>query len=287
MFLRLIHRTTFVYAGQARDSFNEVRLHPVNDHLQTCLRYELRLEPKVPTRSYTDFYGNLVEYFDITTTHNRLVVEAESEVETVAEAVRAPIPIVPFEALAAFPDRDLLAEFTASSHYVPLDVEVWREAQDALSEGRGDVWGDVRRLGHHIHRTFAYRSHVTGVHTRANDALKLRAGVCQDFAHVMLALCRCMQIPARYVSGYFLNRHRRQGEVEASHAWIEAYVPGYGWAAYDPTHDRLANENYIKVAAGRDYADIRPVSGTYRGAATRELRVAVKVREASNRATLI
>jgi transglutaminase-like putative cysteine protease len=287
MFLRLVHRTTFVYAGQARDSFNEVRLHPVNDTVQTCHKYELRLEPKVSTRSYTDFYGNLVEYFDITTTHNRLVVEAESEVETVADATRAPIPIVPFESLAAFPDRDLLAEFTASSHYVPLDVEVWREAQDALSEGRGDVWGDVRRLGHHVYRTFAYRSHVTGVHTRANDALKLRAGVCQDFAHVMLALCRCMQIPARYVSGYFLNRHRRPGEVEASHAWIEAYIPGYGWAAYDPTHDRLANENYIKVAAGRDYADIRPVSGTYRGAATRELRVAVKVREATSRATLI
>jgi transglutaminase-like putative cysteine protease len=286
MLLRLVHRTTFVYAGHARDSFNEVRLHPVNDPLQTCRKYELHLDPAVPARAYTDFYGNQVEYFDITTSHSKLVVEAESEVETVPNALRPPVPNVPFEALAASADRDLLAEFTASSHYVPLDVEVWREAQDALAEGRGDVWGDVRRLGQHVHRTFAYRSHVTGVHTRATDALKLRAGVCQDFAHVLLALCRCMQIPARYVSGYFLNRHRRRGEIEASHAWIEAYIPGYGWAAYDPTHERVTDDHYIKVAVGRDYADIRPVAGTYRGAATRELRVAVRVREASSRATL-
>ena len=124
MLLRLVHRTTFVYAGHARDSFNEVRLHPVNDPLQTCRKYELHLDPAVPARAYTDFYGNQVEYFDITTSHSKLVVEAESEVETVPNALRPPVPNVPFEALAASADRDLLAEFTASSHYVPLDVEV-------------------------------------------------------------------------------------------------------------------------------------------------------------------
>ena len=236
MLLRLVHRTTFVYAGQARDSFNEVRLHPVNDNHQTCRRYELRVDPEVSARAYTDFYGNQVQYFDITTPHHRLVVEAESEIETVPDDARRPIPLVPFEELAASAERDQVAEFAASSHYVPLDVEVWREAQDALADGLG--------------------------------------------------LCRCMQIPARYVSGYFLNRHRRRGEIEASHAWVEAYIPGYGWAAYDPTHDRPANDHYIKVAVGRDYADIRPVSGTYRGAATRELRVAVRVREAASPATL-
>jgi transglutaminase-like putative cysteine protease len=130
-----------------------------------------------------------------------------------------------------------------------------------------------------VHRTFAYRAHVTGVATLATDALKLRAGVCQDFAHVMLGLCRTQGIPARYVSGYFLIRNPRPGETEASHAWVEAFIPGFGWAAYDPTHDRPANERYIKVAVGKDYADIRPVSGTYRGAPTRELRVEVEVRQ--------
>jgi transglutaminase-like putative cysteine protease len=225
-----------------------------------------------------------VQYFDIAAGHRRLVVEAESEVETVPDAERPPVPVVSLAELAASPERETLAEFTTGSHYVPLDAEIWREAQDALAGGRSDVWSDVRQLSRHVHRTFTYQPHVTGVSTRATDALKLRAGVCQDFAHVLLGLCRCMEIPARYVSGYFFNRNLRKGEVEASHAWIEAYVPGHGWAAFDPTHDRMADDHYVKVAVGRDYADIRPVSGTYRGAATRELRVVVQIREAAGRA---
>jgi transglutaminase-like putative cysteine protease len=284
MLLSVLHRTTFVYAGQAHDSFNEVRLHPVDDSLQTCRRYALRVEPESEARAYNDFYGNEVQYFDIASGHSRLVVEAESEVETVPDADRLPIPIVTMADLAASPDRETLAEFTTDSHYVPLASEIWREAQDALAGGRSDVWADVRRLSRHVYSTFAYQTKVTGVSTRATDALRLRAGVCQDFAHVLLGLCRCMEIPARYVSGYFFNRNRRQGEIEASHAWIEAYIPGYGWAAFDPTHDRMADDHYVKVASGRDYADIRPVSGTYRGAATRELLVVVQVREVAGRA---
>jgi transglutaminase-like putative cysteine protease len=153
--------------------------------------------------------------------------------------------------------------------------------QDALAGGRDDVWGDVVRIGEHVFRTLTYRPDVTGVGTLAVDALKLRAGVCQDFAHVMLGLSRCAGIPARYVSGYFLNPNRRPDEIEASHAWVEAFVPGFGWAAYDPTHRRPADERYVKLAVGRDYADIRPVSGTYRGAPTRALQVEVIVSDGS------
>jgi transglutaminase-like putative cysteine protease len=134
-------------------------------------------------------------------------------------------------------------------------------------------------MGRHIYRTFAYKPKTTGVDTRATEALKLRTGVCQDFAHVHLGLCRSLGIPARYVSGYFFNDTRRPREIEASHAWIEAYIPTFGWAAFDPTHDRIADERYVKIAVGRDYADIRPVNGTYRGAPTRSLNVKVTVRK--------
>jgi transglutaminase-like putative cysteine protease len=137
----------------------------------------------------------------------------------------------------------------------------------------------VRLLCRHIFKTFAYRPRTTGVGTLATDALKLRSGVCQDFAHVALGLCRSSGIPARYVSGYFIQSRRHHDEEEASHAWIEAFIPGFGWAGYDPTHDRTADERYVKVAGGRDYADIRPVSGTYRGGKTRSLAVEVKVRQ--------
>lgn len=281
MLLQLLHRTTFIYDGQARDSFNEARLRPADDANQSCRHFVLRTDPVAALRDYRDFYGNTVHYFDISGGHERLVVEAESRVETALDGVSPAVPTVSAEALAAFPEREMLAEFFGDSSYVTLDPAIWRETQDALEGMRTDLWSDVRRLGQHIYRSFAYRPNSTVVNTHAADALKIKAGVCQDFAHVMLGLCRSAGMPARYVSGYFLNPDRRSGEVEASHAWVEAFIPGHGWAGYDPTHGRPADERYVKVAVGRDYADIRPISGSYRGSPTKELQVIVQVQEAA------
>jgi len=283
MHLSITHRTTFTYAGKAQDSFNEVRLRPIDDAFQKCSSFDLRLDPVASPQEYSDFYGNTIHYFDIADAHAKLTVEAHSLVETTPNDDRPPVPSVSSADLERSAEREMFAEFYTSSHYVPLEVELWREAHDALAAGRGDVWNEVCRLGRHIYRTFAYKPKTTGVSTRANDALKLRTGVCQDFAHVHLGLCRSLGIPARYVSGYFFNTTRRPREIEASHAWIEAYVPGYGWAAFDATHDRPADDRYVKVAVGRDYADIRPINGTYRGAPTRSLKVDVKVRHANAR----
>ena len=282
MHLRVLHRTTFTYAGKAHDSFNETRLRPIDDGTQRCHDFKLRLTPGAIPREYSDFYGNTVHYFEVIDQHTKLIIESVSVVETTPTHARPPVPRVPLEELERSSEREMLAEFYNSSHYVPLEVELWREAQDALAEGRSDVWSDVRRLGEHIYRRFAYRPKTTGVNTRATDVLKLRMGVCQDFAHVHLGLCRSVGIPARYVSGYFFNTTRRPREIEASHAWVEAWIPGYGWVAFDPTHARPADDRYVKVAVGRDYADIRPVNGTYRGAPTRSLKVDVTVRENSS-----
>jgi transglutaminase-like putative cysteine protease len=279
MHLRVTHRTTFTYPVKAHDSFNEVRLSPADDAMQNCREFKLRITPAAELREYDDFYGNTVHYFEVADPHAKLIIESHATVETVPTAARPAVPRVEPEELERADERDLLAEFYTGSHYVPLEVEIWREAQDALADGRSDIWNDVRRLGSHVYRCFAYRPRSTGVNTRATDVLKLRMGVCQDFAHVHLGLCRSIGIPARYVSGYFFNDTRRTREAEASHAWIEAYIPGHGWAAYDPTHDRIADERYIKVAVGRDYADIRPVNGTYSGLPARLLKVEVKVRE--------
>jgi transglutaminase-like putative cysteine protease len=280
MHLRLLHRTTFTYSGNARDSFNEARLRPVDDALQTCRSFALRTKPAVVPRDYLDFYGNVVHYFDISTPHRKLVIEAESEIETAPNAARPAVPEVPVSALETSPDREIVGEFLNPSHFVPADVTLWHEAKEALASGRTTVFADATRLARHVFRTFTYKPNSTGVNTGAVEALKLRAGVCQDFAHVTLGLCRNAGIPARYVSGYFFNEKRRPDENEASHAWIEVCVPGFGWAGYDPTHDRAPDERYVKVAGGRDYADIRPVSGTYRGAPTRSLKVEVSVRAA-------
>lgn len=284
MHLRIVHRNTYTYNanGEAHDSFNEVRLRPLSDASQTCRDFKLNIAPGAETRHYEDFYGNTVHYFDIAQNHRRLMIEAVSTVDTIPVADRAPVPSVTFEELERCDEREMFAEFYSASHYVPLDVEIWREAQDALAEGRSDLWGDVRRLGGHIYRTFAYRPKTTGISTRSCDVLKLRMGVCQDFAHVHLGLCRSLGIPARYVSGYFFNDTRGPREIEASHAWIEAFIPGHGWAAFDPTHNRPADERYVKLAVGRDYADVPPIKGTYKGLPNRSLKVTVTVREARN-----
>jgi transglutaminase-like putative cysteine protease len=280
MLLHLLHRTTFLYAGSARDSFNEARLCPIDDETQGRREFALRTTPSVETREYRDFYGNVVHYFEVSSPHKKLVIEAESRIETTPNVSRPPVPAVPVTDLETCSERELYAEFLNESNYVPQAVELWREAQDAIAGERYSVWADVTRIGRHVYRTFEYKPHSTGVNTRATDALKQRKGVCQDFAHVMLGMCRSIGMPARYVSGYFFNQHRRPGEIEASHAWVEVMIPGFGWCAYDPTHDRAADERYVKVATGRDYADIRPVSGTYRGAPTRDLRVEVIVNTA-------
>jgi transglutaminase-like putative cysteine protease len=279
MLISLLHKTTFAYVGKAHDSFNEVRLRPVDDAHQTCRSFELRTDPTTQIRDYVDFYGNTVHYFDVVAAHTSLTIEAISEVETTPNTARPPVPVVPYSEEQVAAERELRSEFMVDSHYVPLAVEVWKEAQDALKDGRTDLWSDTRAICRHVFTQFAYKPRSTGVATLATDALKLRAGVCQDFAHVAIGMCRCSGIAARYVSGYFIKLQRRPGEEEASHAWIEAFIPGYGWAAYDPTHDRIADERYVKAASGRDYADIRPVSGTYRGGKTRSLTVDVKVRQ--------
>lgn len=287
MLLDILHRTTFRYAGKAHESVNETRLRPMDDDTQRCQEFNLRISPSAVPREFDDFYGNAVHYFEVIDAHSRLIVEATSRVETTPMDGRPSVPSVSHLGLEESDEREMLAEFYGESEYVPLGAELQKEAEVALAGGRTDVWGDVRRLASHIHRTITYRPRATGVDTLATDVLEIRMGVCQDFAHVHLGLCRSLGIPARYVSGYFFNNALRPREVEASHAWTEAWVPGFGWASFDPTHDRIADDRYVRLAVGRDYADIRPLNGTYRGAPTRSMKVDVTVREAAPHATTV
>ena len=276
MLISLLHRTTFVYAGKAHDSFNEVRLRPVDDAGQLCRSFELRTEPVAQMRDYVDFYGNTVHYFDIAAGHDRLMIEAVSEVETTPNAARPPVPAVPN--LPEGGERELVAEFLAGSHYVPLEAAVWREAQDALADGRRDVWSDVRHICRHVFKNFAYKPRSTGVATLATDAISLRSGVCQDFAHVALVVIRSMGIPARYVSGYL---HSQQGaeigeRVEGqSHAWIEAWTGD--WWGFDPTNHQEIGHRHVGVARGRDYADVAPLRGVHSGGGQATLEVEVNL----------
>ncbi len=274
--LSISHLTRYLYDGPVRDSFNEARLQPVTDDLQQCREFRFRIAPESPVRDYPDFYANCVHYFDVHAPHESLEVEAISLVVTQPEN-RGPVPAAGPESLKDPPVKDHHFDFLHSSEFVSLGADVWREAVDALPDGLRDVWTGAVTIGEHIHRNYKYTPLSTNVNTRAAEVIRKKQGVCQDFAHLMLGLCRTHGIPARYVSGYFLNQHKLPGEIEASHAWVEVFIPGYGWKGYDPTHRRETDTRYVKLAVGRDYADIRPVGGTFRGKGTREMVVEVAV----------
>ncbi len=277
LLLEVRHLTRFIYQGSTQDSFNEARLQPATDHGQECREFSLNIEPGALVRDYPDFFANCVHYFDVSPPHESLSVEAVSVVQTRPDARGEPSPAYSPEALNNHDVVESWFEYLQDSAFVSLDKEIWREACDAVPQGLTDLWQDARAIGSHIFKSFSYTPNLTTVNTRPVEVLRVRQGVCQDFAHIMLGMCRSIGIPARYVSGYFFNPNRLPDEIEASHAWVEVYLPGYGWKGFDPTHDRVPDTRYVKIATGRDYGDIRPVSGTFRGKGTREMIVEVYV----------
>lgn len=278
MLLRVRHLTRFHYEGVVRDSYNDGRLCPVSDPLQRCESFELTIRPKVPVHTHHDFYLNRVDHFELHEPHEHLEVESVAVVRTRVDSRGAAPTGLTLEALQAPGVSENYFDFVIESKFVPQNVAIWKEALDVLEGDVKDMWADTVKIGQHVHGSFEYDPDWTHVHTDAAEALKDRRGVCQDFAHVMIALCRAKGIPARYVSGYFFNG-KTGDENEASHAWMEVFLPGHGWRAWDPTHKREADSRYIKLAIGRDYDDAKPVSGRFRGSASRHIEVIVQVRQ--------
>ncbi|HEY1081617.1 MAG TPA: transglutaminase family protein [Prosthecobacter sp.] len=280
MRLSVRHLSRFHYDGPVLDSYNDARLCPVSDPFQHCASYQLHLNPRVPIHTHHDFYLNRVDHFELHQPHEVLTVEAVSTVETRTDT-RGTVPtgLTP-DALNTPGMNENYFDFIVESKFVTQNVAIWKESVDIIGQGCTDLWQDAVKIGRHVHSIFAYDPDWTHVHTNAAEALKDRRGVCQDYAHVMIALCRSQGIPARYVSGYFYNG-KTGDENEASHAWTEIFLPGYGWKAWDPTHNREADTRYVKLAIGRDYDDAKPVSGRFRGKGRQNLEVVVQIRLAA------
>lgn len=278
MKLHVLHRTRFKYAASVYESFNEARLQPVSAGAQVCHSFVLKVLPTSRLSHYLDFHLNYVHLFEVNQAHAELSVEANSVVTT--GDLPALDPLVEPAPLSRLPEcarLDRCYDFLQSSTYVEVTADLWRLAIDA-TEGQADSWQAAQAIMRYIHREFQYQSSVTHAHTHMREVLQSRIGVCQDFAHVMLGLCRALKMPARYVSGYLYNGPVDQLKgAQASHAWVEVYVLGHGWCGLDPTNARLVDGHYVKVAVGRDFADVSPVKGTYRGTAKRELSVDVLV----------
>ncbi len=278
MKLHVLHRTRYTYGALVRESFNEARLKPTDEGGQTCHSFLLKVMPSTRLSHYLDFYLNVVHLFELPQQHKELLVESTATVTTPDfPALAVGAGSVPLADMGVCAQQERCYDFLQSSTYVSLSSELWKLALDATA-GRTDAWQAAQGIMSHVNREFEYQPHATHSHTHVDEVLKLRAGVCQDFAHVMLGMCRALKIPARYVSGYLYNGPADQLKgAQASHAWVEVYLPGSGWRGLDPTNDRLADGHYVKVAVGRDYADVPPVKGTYRGTGKRKLDVEVLV----------
>lgn len=286
MKLTVFHRTHYAYAAAVQDSFNEARLQPCDHARQRRHSFLLKVLPATRLTHYQDLYGNCVHLFDVSRPHTALTVEATSTVTT-AETPNLPedAALAPLATLAECLPPDRCYDFLQPSQFVNDHVEAWRLALD-YTAGTTDAWLAALQIMRQLHRDFTYEPAATHVHTTVKEALRLRKGVCQDFAHVMTALCRALKIPARYVSGYLYNGPAEHLKgAQASHAWVEVYIPGHGWRGLDPTNNQQVDGRYVIIGTGRDYADVPPLKGTYRGTQERKMTVEVLVTQVDAHAT--
>ena len=281
MYYSIRHLTKFLYSNPVSESMMETRMHPRSDQNQRCLSFLLSVSPRCRVFSYRDHLANQVHHFDIPGQHSQLVIVAESLVE-VQPAAPIPAALAP----EAWQDLDEMVE---QGDYwemlLPSEFTAPTPSLDALAEEfdvrrRDDPLSVLHQLNEQIYNHFEYVPKSTKADSPIDLALLTHAGVCQDFAHIMITLVRSkLRIPCRYVSGYLFHGqgdHDRSA-TSATHAWIEALVPEIGWVGFDPTNNLVAGDRHIRTAIGRDYSDVPPTHGIFRGRADSELSVAVRV----------
>jgi transglutaminase-like putative cysteine protease len=281
MYFSIRHLTKFLYSNLVSESMMETRMHPRSDQNQRCLTFHLSVSPRCRVFSYRDHLANHVHHFDIPGQHGQLVIVAESLVE-----VQPASQIPAFLAPDAWAELDSMVE---QGDYwemlLPSEFAIPTPALDALAEEfnvqrRDDPLMVLHELNEQMYKAFDYKPKSTKVDSPIDLALSTKTGVCQDFAHIMITLVRSkLRIPCRYVSGYLYHGESDHDRSlnSATHAWIEALIPQLGWVGFDPTNWLVAGDRHIRTAIGRDYSDVPPTHGMFRGRARSELTVAVRV----------
>ncbi len=264
------HRTTYTYDSDVTGSYGLVHLRPRDLDWQTCVAHEISIEPEpADLFRHVDLYGNTKSYFHVVQPHTRLVVTSTSVVSVEVNELDVAALGVPWEqTLPAWqgdnPETWEATDFMFPSPYVEVPGSIRDYAHRSFPAGR-PIGEAAAELMHRIHSDFTYKSGSTTLSTKVSDLLEKRTGVCQDFAHFMVACLRSLGLPGRYVSGYLATRPApgkpRQAQDAASHAWVGCWIPGAGWLYLDPTNDRIIDDAHTTVAWGRDYGDVPPVKG--------------------------
>lgn len=274
---KIKHITKYTYDSMVRDSANQIMLYPIEDEYQEVILQQLSVTGSPSIEIHSDIFENKVGTFTHSKPHSELVINLNLEVVTIPRKL-------PEETMGT---TEQWAELKTIRNQFPF-IDLTRiEAFNALPELEKvihEIHHDTRSplacaqsFCDYVFHNFTYMKGVTTVDTTLDEIWKLQSGVCQDFAHILLAMLRLVTIPARYVSGYICpNKNGMRGEG-ATHAWVEAFIPQYGWLGIDPTNNCMVNENHVRLAVGKNYYDCSPVRGTYRGTAGHTLEVEVTV----------
>src|ERR1700721_1187566 len=266
-FYSIRHLTRFRYAQPISESIMETRMHPRSDALQHCLAFSLSVSPRCRVFTYRDYLGNNVHHFDIPGDHTQLIIVAESIVgQQTAPDVPAFLTPDAWRALDDMVQSGDYSEMLLPSTYAVESPALLALAAELEVRRRDDPMMLVHELNQRLFDYFEYVPKSTRVDSPIDLAIESHMGVCQDFAHTMIALLRHVGIPARYVSGY-LYRSREDHDrstPDATHAWVDVLMPYLGWVGFDPTNNLVAHHRHIRTAVGRDYADVPPRGGIFR-----------------------
>ncbi|WP_298342038.1 transglutaminase family protein [uncultured Algibacter sp.] len=271
------HLTKYSYSNLIIDGANQIMLHPIQDEFQSVSSHTLSINTNPKIETYTDFFGNTVGTFMILEPHNFLSVISEIEIKTKEKIF--PNDLKPInEQWEELKNIKHKPDFIDYLKYKTFDgTDSILELLNTKDLNILSPFKIVLELCEYIYSNFKYIQGITNVDSKLDHVWSLKAGVCQDFTNILLQMVRMLGIPARYVSGYICpNESGSRGEG-ATHAWIEVYIPFYGWLGIDPTNNAIANEYHVRLAVGRDYKDCAPVKGVFKGNAISDLLVKVKV----------
>lgn len=274
---KIHHITKYTYGDAVRDSANQVLLFPIKDEHQEGLKQELHISGDPNVDIFKDYYGNEVGAFMHSAPHKELVIDSKIEVIT------KPRP-VPADEVPKEKQWNELQQIRYTVPYIDfLKQEFFSDIDEVKHIANADLYKDytvlqaAQHLTEYVFINFSYIKGVTTVESTLDEIWKLKAGVCQDFAHILLVMLRMINIPSRYVSGYVCPNHNGMRGEGATHAWVEAYIPFYGWLGLDPTNNCVINDLHVRLAVGRNFSDCSPVRGTYKGTSNHQLEVGVSV----------
>lgn len=271
------HITRYTYPSPVIDSANQVMLFPLDDAQQEVKNHKLIISNLPDVEVYTDYFGNKVGFFSEIRPHTELTIQ--SVIEVITQEAKLPSGetsiAAEWEQLGLIREQFPYMDFMLLEH-CDCEKEI-QEIVNALMQTNRSPFEIAQNMSAFVYDHFEYKKGITSVETKVDEIWKLKAGVCQDFAHILLVMLRTVGIPARYVSGYICPKdHELRGEG-ATHAWVEAYIPFHDWIGIDPTNNCIASDRHIRLAVGRSFTDCTPVKGTYKGSSEHTLEVSVTI----------